>query len=33
MPMSVNELWFGVHFACLLNKALTFEGLWNLDPQ
>lgn len=32
MPMSVNELWFGVHFACLLNKALTFEGLWNLDP-
>lgn len=25
--MSVNELWFGLHFACLLNKALNFELL------
>lgn len=25
--MSVNELWFGLHFACLLNKALNFERL------
>lgn len=27
IPMSVNELWFGLHFACLLKKAWNFELL------
>jgi len=32
--MPINELWFGLHLICLLNKALILGYcLWNLDPQ